>query len=196
MSDNSQHPRDPSDEVNSTGGNEPATPGANRPEGEEQETRPLDVGPLDEESIETARIEELSSDGPIESPTEPLPEEERRGPYDVVEYDIVEPPEDEEEADGFARIPAGPTEEVDYGEPRPRRARRTRDPRRASREGVREAKPAPAASKPRRVPTAAIVAFVIVVVLLFALILWLAGRPKDEAQSVPRSDAPATGEGR
>ena len=47
-------------------------------------------------------------------------------PMEVTEYQIVEPPEDEE--DGFEKIPAGPTEEIRFDEQMPRRyGRRRRD---------------------------------------------------------------------
>ena len=63
-------------------------------------------------------------------------------PFDEdIGYEIVEPPEDEESDDGFASIPPGPTEEVNFGPPRVRGPRRRRD--RGRREPARAGAPAP-----------------------------------------------------
>ena len=63
-------------------------------------------------------------------------------PFDEdIGYEIVEPPEGEESDDGFASIPPGPTEEVNFEPPRVRGPRRRRD--RGRREAVRAGAPAP-----------------------------------------------------
>ena len=63
-------------------------------------------------------------------------------PFDEdIGYEIVEPPEGEESDDGFASIPPGPTEEVNFEPPRVRGPRRRRD--RGRREPARAGAPAP-----------------------------------------------------
>jgi hypothetical protein len=63
-------------------------------------------------------------------------------PFDEdIGYEIVEPPEGEESDDGFASIPPGPTEEVNFEPPRVRGPRRRRD--RGRREAARAGAPAP-----------------------------------------------------
>lgn len=66
---------------------------------------------------------------------------------EIVEYEIIEPPDDEED-DGFNNIPAGPMQEVRFDE-RPHRRSRNRHSRERARPQTR---PRPA-SKPARQPT-------------------------------------------
>ena len=91
-------------------------------------------------------------------------------------YRIVEPPEGDED-DGFDNIPAGPTEEVRFGEGPLQRGRR-RHPRRPK----REPRPTP---KPPRFPLWAALVALAVVVIVILLILWLAvfRQSEHEAQS-------------
>ncbi|MGO8705547.1 MAG: hypothetical protein ACLQVA_17180 [Candidatus Brocadiia bacterium] len=71
----------------------------------------------------------------------PVSQENFPCPFDEdIGYEIVEPPEGEESDDGFASIPAGPTEEVNYEPPRVRGPRRRGD--RGRRPPVRAEAPA------------------------------------------------------
>lgn len=192
MPDNPEGPVGPENEKKAADEGKPAPEKPKQPDWDEEETRPLDVNTEDEESIETAKIEDLSEEVHVDSPTEPM---SALDPFAVQNFDIIEPPEEEEEDTGFAKIPPGPTEEVDYDEPRQRRPRRGRQQRREPR---RVEKPAPvaAASKPHGASRLVIAAIVIMVIVLLALILWMAGRSENPAplpagnQTTPATPGP------
>jgi hypothetical protein len=114
---------------------------------------------------------------PQEPESTPEAQESFPCPFDEeLGYEIVEPPDGEESDDGFASIPAGPTEEVNFEPPRVRGPRRRRD--RARREPVRAGTPSPdreAAPAVKRFPiwlavagAVLLAAIIIVVILLVA----------------------------
>ncbi len=95
-------------------------------------------------------------------------------PFDEdIGYEIVEPPEGEESDDGFASIPAGPTEEVNYEPPRVRGPRRRGD--RGRRPAAQPAAPVldrePAV---RRFPIWLAVAGIVLVAAIIAVAILLA----------------------
>jgi hypothetical protein len=126
------------------------------------------VGPPTEPP-ETPHIAEAASQAP-----EGVPESQENFPCPFDEdigYEIVEPPEGEESDDGFASIPPGPTEEVNFEPPR------VRGPRRRGERGRRQAAPAGAPVRDKEpavkhfpiwlaVAGAVLVAAIIVVVVL------------------------------
>jgi len=124
-------------------GKPPETPGAEQPP-DESSREPIGESPADEEALPN-----------------PLEQE--------VEYEIVEPPEEEEGDDGFASILPGPTEEIRFEEAGARKTGR-RGRYRGPREPVQEMPP------PRRAAWWWIVAAAVAVILLVALILLLAAR--------------------
>jgi hypothetical protein len=90
----------------------------------------------------TQPIEPPQSAEAASQPPEGVPESQENFPCPFDEdigYEIVEPPEGEESDDGFASIPPGPTEEVNYEPPRVRGPRRRGD--RGRRQAARPAAP-------------------------------------------------------
>jgi hypothetical protein len=88
-------------------------------------------------------LQDSSAERPADSPQgAELPAEASENfpfPLDAdIGYEIVEPPEGEESDDGFASIPPGPTEEVNFAPPRVRGPRRRRGRREAVRAGTPE----------------------------------------------------------
>jgi hypothetical protein len=191
MSDDSRQRKDDPQEDHADAQDESTSGDSGRSESEE-EPRGQWLESADEKRA--GRQGALESPSPfVESDAPPEAETEKLDPFAVPEFDIVDPPDEDEETDGFASIPAGPTEEVDFDEGHPRRGRKGRGrPRRAA----GEPRPAPvaAAKKPKRIPAAVIAAAVVVFVLLMLLVFWMSRRTPKGAHP-PVNDAPAAHEG-
>jgi hypothetical protein len=95
-------------------------------------------------------------------------------PFDEdIGYEIVEPPESEESDDGFATIPPGPTEEVNFEPSRVRGPRRRRD--RGRRQELRSGAPARDRESPvKRFPIWLAVAGVALAAAIIAVVILLA----------------------
>jgi len=101
--------------------------------------------------------------------------------FEEQQFEIAEVPEGPEESeDGFATIPAGPTEEVDFDEDRSRHPRRMRRERGRGRDRAHPAE-TPAAAAPAAAPaapaagkyrTAIIVALILLALLIIAFVIW------------------------
>lgn len=103
-----------------------------------------------------------------------------------VEAFITEAPQGEDE-DAFALIPAGPVEEVNYDEGRPRGPRARRPARGRRPERQRPARPAPVGAAPApaprrdRFPLWAVIAAAVILVLLGLLTLWIIAKYRSAA---------------
>jgi hypothetical protein len=142
---------------------------------ESDSNKPLQ-GSAAEPPAEPAEPPRAAEGVPQEPEGTPESSEDFPCPFDEdIGYEIVEPPEGEESDDGFASIPPGPTEEVNFEPPRVRGPRRRRD--RGRREAVRAGEPAPGrepepAIKP--FPVWLVIAGAVLLAAIIVVVIWLA----------------------
>jgi hypothetical protein len=137
---------------------------------EPSQDSPGQTPPADVSAEDSAKAEQGELEPPTEGEAENFP-----CPFDEdIGYEIVEPLEEESD-DGFASIPAGPTEEVSFEPPRTRGPRRRRDRGRREREPMRAGAPALAAAQQskKRLPLWLAVAGAAIVIAIVAVVIWL-----------------------